>query len=90
MLWLRATGSTVVSQLIDSFVVLTIAFLGTLSMGQILQIGVTNYIYKFLIAISITPFLYIVHAIVDRYLGKELAERMMREAHTDTPPAHAS
>jgi len=90
MLWLRATGSTVVSQLIDSFVVLTIAFLGTLSMGQILQIGITNYIYKFLIALSITPFLYLVHALVDRYLGRELAERMVREAHPDTPPAHTS
>jgi queuosine precursor transporter len=88
MLWLRATGSTVVSQLIDSFVVLTIAFLGTLSMGQILQIGLTNYIYKFLIALSITPFLYLVHVIVDRYLGKELAEQMMREAHPSVP--HAS
>jgi queuosine precursor transporter len=90
MLWLRATGSTVVSQLIDSFVVLTIAFLGPLSMGQILQIGITNYIYKFLIALSITPFLYLVHVIVDRYLGKELAEQMMREAHPATPPAHDS
>ena len=85
MLWLRATGSTVVSQLIDSFVVLTIAFLGTLSMGQILQIGLTNYLYKFLIALSITPILYVVHAVVDRYLGKELAEKMMSEAHPSKP-----
>lgn len=90
MLWLRATGSTVVSQLIDSFVVLTIAFLGTLSIGQIVQIGITNYIYKFLIALSITPFLYVVHALVDRYLGRELAERMVREAHPRTPPVRAS
>jgi queuosine precursor transporter len=90
MLWLRATGSTVVSQLVDSFVVLTIAFLGTLSMGQIVQIGITNYVYKFLIALSITPFLYVVHALVDRYLGRDLAEQMVREAHPDTPPVHAS
>lgn len=90
MLWLRATGSTVVSQLIDSFVVLTIAFLGTLSMGQILQIGITNYVYKFLIALSITPFLYLVHALVDRYLGEELTDQMMREAHPETPSLDAS
>jgi hypothetical protein len=70
-----------VSQLIDSFVVLTIAFLGPLTMGQIVQIGFTNYVYKFLIALSITPFLYLVHAVVDRYLGKELVEQMMRESH---------
>lgn len=90
MLWLRATGSTVVSQLIDSFVVLTIAFLGTLSMGQILQIGITNYVYKFLIALSITPFLYLVHALVDRYLGEKLTQQMMREAHLGTPSLDAS
>lgn len=85
MLWLRATGSTLVSQLVDSFVVLTIAFLGPLSMGQILQIGVTNYFYKFLIALSLTPFLYLVHSLVDRYLGKDLAGQMMREAHPVPP-----
>jgi uncharacterized integral membrane protein (TIGR00697 family) len=85
MLWLRATGSTIVSQLIDSFVVLTIAFLGTLTLGEIVQIAFTNYIYKFLIAVSITPLLYLVHALVDRYLGKELAERMMSEAHPVVP-----
>jgi len=90
MLWLRATGSTVVSQLIDSFVVLTIAFLGPLSMWQIMQIGLTNYVYKFLIALSITPFLYVVHALVDRYLGQELAGQLMREAHPDTLPVHDS
>jgi uncharacterized integral membrane protein (TIGR00697 family) len=85
MLWLRATGSTVVSQLVDSFVVLTIAFLGPLTMGQIVQIGFTNYTYKLLIALSITPFLYVVHTLVDRYLGAELAGRMMREAHPASP-----
>jgi queuosine precursor transporter len=81
LLWLRATGSTIVSQLLDSFVVLFIAFLGTLTVGQIANIGLTNYIYKFLIAVAITPVLYIVHRLVDRYLGKELAHQMMEEAH---------
>lgn len=81
MLWLRATGSTLVSQLIDSFVVLTIAFLGPLTMGQILQIGATNYVYKFTIAVAITPLLYVVHSLVDRYLGHGLAREMMEEAH---------
>lgn len=82
MLWLRATGSTIVSQLIDSFVVLFIAFYGPLSAGQILGIGLTNYLYKFAIAVAITPLLYLVHAGVDRYLGHELAARMAEEAHS--------
>ena len=81
MLWLRATGSTVVSQLIDSFVVLFIAFYGPLSASQIFSIGLTNYLYKFAIAIAITPLLYLVHAGVDRYLGHELSAAMAKDAH---------
>ena len=82
MLWLRATGSTIVSQLIDSFVVLFIAFGGLLSFSQILEVGATNYIYKFAIAVVITPMLYAVHAVADRYLGRALAEEMMEQAHS--------
>ncbi len=81
MLWLRATGSTIVSQFIDSFIVLYIAFLGPLSALQILNIGFTNYVYKFCIAVAITPVLYIIHGLVDRYLGRELASEMLRDAH---------
>ena len=81
LLWLRATGSTVVSQLIDSFVVLFVAFGGVLATAQIVEVGLTNYIYKFLIAVAITPLLYVIHKLIDNYLGKELAETMMEEAH---------
>jgi len=86
LLWLRATGSTIISQLVDSFVVLLIAFSGTLAFEQIIGIGLTNYIYKFLIAVIITPLLYIVHKLIDRYFGMELAERMMEEAHKAGAP----
>ena len=78
-LWLRATGSTFVSQFIDSFIVLFIAFAGKLSFDQILNVGVTNYIYKFIIAIALTPFIYLAHYIIDRYLGAE-AESMIHHA----------
>jgi len=81
LLWLRATGSTVISQLIDSFIVLFIAFLGQLSVQQILLIGITNYIYKFGIAVGTTPLLYLIHAVVDRYLGEETARELMKRAH---------
>ncbi len=81
-LWLRSTGSTVVSQFIDSFVVLIIAFyIGAgWDLKLVLGIGVVNYMYKLSIAIFLTPVLYGVHAVIDAYLGKELAETMMREA----------
>jgi len=81
-IWLRATGSTLISQLIDSFVVLFVAFyfLGPWSITQVLAVGLTNYIYKFLIAILLTPILYVAHYLIDNYLGKETAEAMMAEA----------
>ncbi|WP_305982495.1 queuosine precursor transporter [Roseivirga thermotolerans] len=84
-IWLRATGSTLVSQLIDSFVVLFVAFyfLGPWSITQVLAVGVTNYIYKFIIAVGLTPILYIAHYIIDKYLGKETAEQMMAEASSE-------
>lgn len=77
-IWLRATGSTLVSQLIDSFIVLLIAFyiFGDWSLTRVLAIGVVNYIYKFIMAIALTPIIYLAHEIIDRYLGKELAEKL--------------
>lgn len=80
MLWLRATGSTLISQFIDSFVVLYIAFLGVFSGQQIIAVGITNYIYKFSIAILLTPVIYLGHYAIDRYLGKENAQKISDEA----------
>ena len=79
-LWLRATGSTLVSQFIDSFVVLFIAFYGVFTNQQIIAIGITNYIYKFTVAIALTPIIYLGHAWIDQYLGKEQAEKISAEA----------
>jgi uncharacterized integral membrane protein (TIGR00697 family) len=79
-LWLRATGSTLVSQFVDSFVVLYIAFSGIFTNQQILAIGITNYIYKFGVAILLTPLIYLGHSLIDRYLGKENAERISDSA----------
>jgi uncharacterized integral membrane protein (TIGR00697 family) len=73
-LWLRATGSTLVSQLIDSFVVLFLAFYvfkdaeHRWSWTFLLSVGLLNYCYKFLVAILLTPLLYIAHFWIDRYL----------------------
>ena len=86
MIWARATGSTLVSQLVDSFVVLFIAFYilspsnAQWSIQQVVSVGIINYIYKFAIAILITPLLYLAHFIIDKYLGKELAHHTTEEA----------
>lgn len=86
MIWLRATGSTLVSQLIDSFIVLWIAFyaFGNWPMSEILAVGTMNYIYKFVVAIVLTPLLYLAHFFIDRYLGIEAANKMTEEASEDT------
>lgn len=85
MIWLRATGSTLVSQFIDSFVVLGIAFyvFGNWEISQIIAVGLINYVYKFTVAILLTPVLYLGHGLIDRYLGKDLAEKMAHEAAQD-------
>ena len=79
-LWLRATGSTLVSQLVDSFVVLFIAFYGVFPTDQIFAIGITNYIYKFAVAVLLTPLIYAGHHIIDNYLGKEHAHEISEQA----------
>lgn len=83
-LWLRATGSTIISQLIDSFVVIFIAFYlnpqYNWSWQMVAAIGLVGYTYKFVIALAMTPILYLVHGIIDRYLRKDLAHRMIKMA----------
>jgi len=81
-IWLRATGSTFVSQFIDSYIVLFIAFyIGSdWSFERVAAIATVNYIYKFIIAIGLTPLIYLAHNIIDKYLGKELAEKLKLEA----------
>lgn len=76
--WLRATGSTLVSQLIDSFIVLFIAFkLGRgWSYQQVLAIGLVNYSYKAVMAIVLTPLIYLLEAGIERYLGPEKTREM--------------
>jgi uncharacterized integral membrane protein (TIGR00697 family) len=83
-LWLRATGSTLVSQFIDSFVVIFIAFYlnpqYSWTWQMVAAIGLVNYTYKFCVAILMTPILYAVHGIIDGFLGKDLAHKMLKEA----------
>lgn len=90
-IWLRATGSTIISQFFDSFVVIYIAFkLGPELSGtvepwrwsQLLAVGTVSYLYKFVVAIVLTPIIYLGHYLIDNYLGEELAEEMKEKATT--------
>ena len=80
--WLRATGSTLVSQFIDSYVVLIIAFYvgSDWDLVRVLAIGTVNYIYKFSLALLLTPMIYLGHYVIDNFLGKEMADQMKQEA----------
>lgn len=77
-IWLRATGSTLVSQLVDSFIVLFIAFyIGQgWSIQRVLAICVVNYAYKFVVAILLTPVIYFVHNGITKYVGHATAKQM--------------
>jgi uncharacterized integral membrane protein (TIGR00697 family) len=84
LIWLRATGSTAVSQFIDSFVVLYIAFvLGPQKwpIPQFLAVGTVNYLYKMLAAIALIPLLYLARRLIKSYLGHDEAERLKALAH---------
>ena len=81
-IWLRATGSTMISQLLDSYVVLIIAFYigADWDLVMVLAIGTMNYIYKFIMAVLLTPVIYLTHYVIDRWLGSELAKRLKIDA----------
>ncbi|EAZ95405.1 hypothetical protein FBBAL38_06885 [Flavobacteria bacterium BAL38] len=73
MLWLRSTGSTVISQLFDSFIVLGIAFWlpGKINAETFVASAFTGYFVKLIIAIGLTPLIYLGHYLIDNYLGAE-------------------
>lgn len=104
MLWLRSQGSTAVSQIIDTLVVIFLAFviipalLGVeqmppaeaanyvrMSAGDAANVALTNYVYKFAIAVGITPLLYLVHGAVEMWLGHGEAQRLVELAHPRDP-----
>lgn len=81
-IWARATMSTLVSQFIDSIVVTYIAFtiFRGVPVGQTMAWAFTAYAYKFLVAILMTPVIYLVHWFCERYLGKDVAAEMKLSA----------
>jgi hypothetical protein len=72
MIWLRSTGSTVISQLFDSFIVLGIAFrlTGKMSTEVYIASAFTGYFVKLIIAVCLTPVIYLGHALIEKYLQK--------------------
>lgn len=73
MIWLRSTGSTVISQLFDSFIVLGIAFYlpGIMDTKTYIFSGFTGYSVKLVIAVLMTPVIYLGHYLIEQYLAKD-------------------
>ena len=73
MIWLRSTGSTVISQLFDSFIVLGIAFwmTGKMTTEVFIASAFTGYFVKLIIAIALTPLIYLGHSLIEKYLHNE-------------------
>jgi uncharacterized integral membrane protein (TIGR00697 family) len=67
-LWLRSTGSTLVSQAIDTMVVNFVLLSGTKATGFILGVVWHSYVTKVFIAIALTPVIYAAHALLLRFL----------------------
>lgn len=81
--WLRATASTAVSQILDSFVVLYIAFVigpQHWPVSQFLAVGTVNYIYKMSAAIALIPLLYLMRKVIESYLGPATAHTLREDA----------
>ncbi|MDI9312075.1 MAG: queuosine precursor transporter [Limnohabitans sp.] len=72
-IWLRTTGSTVISQLIDSFIVLGIAFWlpGKMDFKTFLSSALTGYTFKLCVAVLLTPLIYLGHDLIKKYLNEK-------------------
>jgi hypothetical protein len=65
-LWLRNNASTMISQLLDSIIFTFIAFWGLLPQSEFLQILITTYVLKWIVAVIDTPFLYLAQLMFNR------------------------
>lgn len=66
-LWTRTIGSTLVGELLDSVVFVSVAFIGAFSSGLILPLILSNYAFKVAVEVVFTP---VTYAIV-RYLKRQ-------------------
>ncbi|MES2592688.1 MAG: queuosine precursor transporter [Bacteroidota bacterium] len=82
MIWLRSTGSTIISQFVDTFVVLGIAFWlpGKMTTDVFINAALTGYTFKLIIAVLLTPMIYVGHNLIGKYLGDEEAQQVIKHS----------
>jgi uncharacterized integral membrane protein (TIGR00697 family) len=84
-IWLRSTGSTLISQLIDTLIVTYIAFWGKISTTQLHQAATTSYVVKVLLAIGLTPVIYALHGLIHRRMHIDEAPADAQRVHVEIP-----
>ena len=84
-IWLRSTGSTLISQLIDTVIVTYIAFYGQIPTVELHRAATTSYVVKVLLAIGLTPVIYALHALIHRRLHIEEHPADAARAHVEIP-----
>jgi uncharacterized integral membrane protein (TIGR00697 family) len=88
LLWLRSTGSTVLSQAVDSLSVSFVFLVGTRPFGFIVSNAANNYAGKLVMAILLTPLIYLGHAIMRRhFLIQEPSATQVRPGDDSAPGA---
>jgi uncharacterized integral membrane protein (TIGR00697 family) len=65
-LWVRNNASTLISQLIDTLIFVPIAFIGLYETNVIIEIALTTYLIKVVVAFLDTPFIYLMKKITPR------------------------
>lgn len=70
MIWLRATGSTIISQLIDTFVVQFIAFVipGYWTLSDFIVNAMYGYAFKIIVAVALIPLIYLGHTLIEKII----------------------
>ncbi len=73
LIWLRSTGSTVISQLVDTFVVQYVAFVlpGKWTTGEFIHNASWGYSFKLLVAVGLIPFIYLGHFAINKFLDRD-------------------
>jgi uncharacterized PurR-regulated membrane protein YhhQ (DUF165 family) len=87
MLWLRATGSTMISQMIDTIVINFVAWGGILGTEKLLSVIGSSYVLKVLIAVGLTPLIYAGHALIERLLALRPVSELGASDAELSPPA---
>jgi uncharacterized integral membrane protein (TIGR00697 family) len=84
-IWLRSTGSTLISQLVDTLVVTYIAFWGKIPTTQLHRAAVTSYIVKVMLAVGLTPVIYALHALIHRRMHLPEHPADAQRVHVEIP-----